>query len=85
MEKASTNQQVMYLLHSPYENGTWRGIHKCVGADEAPDAVCLLFEDRESAKKHLNSMPEDLREYWHIVPVMLAMPDVGSRLDAIED
>jgi len=73
-------KQRLFVLHSPYPNGTWRGLENCLtGTDtEGP----LLFETPERAQAWLHADPV-AQQYWKVVAVELTIPAVGEPLDAV--
>jgi hypothetical protein len=68
----------MYLLHSPYPDGTWRGIEKCCGGGttEVPVAV-LLFDTAVEAEEYNRVVA---RGFWVVVPVTIDIPRVRGAL-----
>jgi len=42
---------VRYVLHSPYPDGTWRGLEKCIGCENDPEGL-LMFETYDDAKAY---------------------------------
>jgi len=69
----------MWVLHSPYPNGTWRGLEKCAGEYKS-DLVdpLMLFDSWQKAQafKQCYGMK-------HHTPVLvrLVVPDVGGELE----
>lgn len=73
----------VFVIHSPYPDGTWRGLEKC-GRGFVDDTDCdapLLFTDREVAKNYLSK--HKLLEFgFVIVEVTLVTPSVLDPLDS---
>jgi hypothetical protein len=74
----------MYLIHSPYPDGTWRGIEKCCGAGTTDIPVAVqLFDTPEDAQRYLDIIAS-ARSYWVVVPVMVEIPNVRGALREIK-
>ena len=74
----------VFVIHSPYPDGTWRGLEKCGRGfvDDTTDYDApLLFTDREDAKNYLSK--HKLLEFgFVIVEVTLVTPSVRDPLDS---
>lgn len=70
------NTVVVYVLHSPYPDGTWRGWEKCAGNGQA----ALVFDSRESAEAYARGSAH--HETFRVVPVVLNTPGVRESLAA---
>jgi hypothetical protein len=69
--------QPVWVLHSPYPDGTWRGLEKCSATRDGP----LVFGAREGAEEVLRNMGE-VASYFRIVEVCIVMPCVRKPLDS---
>ena len=67
----------VYVLHSAYPDGTWRGLSKCCGA--TGDAT-LVFSEREAAEQYLKD--HDCDPYFRVVEVTLVVPGIRKPLDS---
>jgi len=67
----------VFVLHSAYPDGTWRGLEKCGGAQG--DAT-LVFTSREAAENYLKEHECD--PYFQVVEVTLITPAVRRALDS---
>lgn len=68
----------VFVLHSAYPDGSWRGLEKCSGTEEG----CVrTFTEREAAEKALVAMG-DTGDYFKIVEVTLVTPNVRGALDS---
>jgi len=71
----------VYVLHSAYPDGSWRGLEKCCGA---PGDATLVFVSREAAEQYLKDHECD--PYFRVVEVTLVTPSIRQPLDsAIEE
>jgi len=68
----------VFVLHSGYPNGAWRGYEKCLDTEEG---VPLVFESAEEARE-ANPMPEYFRvwklqtdDHGIIWPALGTLPD----------
>lgn len=68
----------LFVLHSPYPDGTWRGLEKCSATPEGP----RVFDSVEGAQSALDGMPVEVRPYFSIVEVTLVTPSVRGALDS---
>lgn len=71
-------QHEVFVLHSPYPDGSWRGIEKCA-TTEYSDGPLLFYTEHEILdfmKKRANRIDPDFR----IVPVVLTTPSVREDL-----
>jgi hypothetical protein len=68
----------VFVLHSAYPDGTWRGLEKCSGT---PEDCVRVFAERAPADEALAKMREDVRPYFQVVEVTLVTPDVRAPLD----
>lgn len=68
------NTVVVYVLHSPYSDGAWRGWEKCAGNGQA----VLVFDSREAAEAYARESAH--RDKFRVVPVVLHTPLVRASL-----
>ncbi len=68
----------LWVLHSAYPDGTWRGLEKCSATSDGP----RLFNSEEDAQSALDAMPVEVRPYFSIVEVTLLTPAVRDPLCA---
>ena len=68
----------LWVLHSAYPDGTWRGLEKCSASSDGP----RLFNSEEDAQSALDAMSAEVRPYFSIVEVTLVTPSVRSALDS---
>jgi len=66
------NETTMWVLHSPYPDGTWRGTEKCLGSEHGD---ILLFYSRDAAAEYRDAV---LANHFRPVRVTLTVPAVGS-------
>lgn len=71
----------VYVLHSPYPDGSWRGWNKCYGRD---DGVCV-YQAYGEAEAVRQAMPSDLGIYWTVWPIEIEEPPVRSARQMIWD
>lgn len=71
----------VFVLHSAYPDGTWRGLEKCAGAPGVTAWTTLMFNDRVEAEGFLNAQPE-MKPYFRVVELTLVTPDVRQPLDS---
>lgn len=64
----------LWVLHSPYPDGTWRGLEKCSATPDGP----RMFDSKESAEAALDGLPP----YFSVVEVTLLTPAVRDPLSA---
>ena len=64
-----------YVIHTPYKNGSWRGMEKCFV--DSKHAITTLFETREDAERAREQMPES--GFTDIWPIEVNVPDVRSK------
>ena len=69
-----------FVLHSPYPDGTWRGIEKCVGHTVGGDV--MLFENETDARRH---RVEAQLPHHRVVAVELTIPAVQCSLDSVAE
>ena len=76
------NYQQAFVLHSPYPDGTWRGIEKCAGGQTTfnDGDYTMVFLSREAAEKALKL--NEMDPYFEIVEVTLVTPFVRQALDS---
>lgn len=67
----------VFVLHSAYPDGTWRGLEKCAGA---PGDATLIFTTREAASNYLKEHECD--PYFQVVEVTLVTPFIRKPLDS---
>lgn len=67
----------MFVLHSPYPDGSWRGLEKCPRAEDESGAL-LVFETAEEAEAYRQKNP--CPEFLRVVEVFLNTPDVREKL-----
>lgn len=76
-------KDTVYVLHSPYPDGTWRGWEKCATGSvlEASDTHgVLMFDDRDVAEQALADVVGLIGECGLVVwPIEILMPDIRSR------
>lgn len=68
-----------FVLHTPYPDGSWRGLEKCLGCQSTPEGL-LVFELREEAERFLkdNGLVDD---GVVIVPVTITTPRVRGKVE----
>lgn len=71
------NPYQVFVLHSAYPDGTWRGIEKCAGA---PGDATLIFTTKEAAEQYLKEHECD--PYFQVVEVTLVTPGIRKPLDS---
>lgn len=69
----------MYVLHSPYPDGTWRGLEKCCGTETGYGYALLVFHTPEEALDHAKNVQPVPGEF-RVVRVTLQTPDVRGDL-----
>lgn len=62
----------VWVLHSPYPDGSWRGMEKCLGSE---DADILIFYSREAAEVYRAKVGA---YHFHSTPVYMVSPPVGE-------
>ncbi len=67
--------RTFYVIHSPYKDGSWRGMEKCYSDTEG--TIATLFEDREAAERTLARMPE--AGFLDVWPIEVEVPNVRSK------
>lgn len=72
---SSTTTEIIYVLHSAYPDGSWRGIEKCCGTH---GGATLVFDTREEAELYLKN--NKLDPHFQVVPVTLTTPSVRCHL-----
>jgi hypothetical protein len=72
----------VFVIHSPYPDGTWRGLEKCGRWSSYPDLDApILFTSREVAEDYVSK--HKLLEFeFRIVEVTLVTPAVRDPLDS---
>jgi len=65
-----------WILHSPYPDGTWRGIEKCAMDDDCTGP--LLFETCDEAKEFISKRCID---WFAPVKVTLSTPNIRGKLE----
>lgn len=66
----------VFVLHSSYPDGTWRGLEKCSSTSEGP----RVFTSADEAEAARVAMPEG--DYFKVVEVTLVTPSVRGPLDS---
>lgn len=67
----------LFALHSPYPDGTWRGLEKCSSTKDG----LILFDSAEGAEAARVAMG-DVGEQFKVVEVTLVTPSVRKPLDS---
>lgn len=67
----------VWVLHSPYPDGTWRGIEKCQSTEQCG---AVLYPTKEAAQEALRGQ-DDMEQYFRVVEVTLVTPFVRKPLD----
>ena len=78
----STTTHTLYVVHSAYPDGTWRGIEKCSSGSTGILGP-YLFDQPEIAKAYMEGEGMDARLY-RVVLVTLTTPAVRAPLDTLE-
>lgn len=70
------NEITMWVLHSPYPDGTWRGVEKCLGSEHVD---ILLFYSHGAATEYRDHAKAS---HFRPVQVTLTVPTVGFDVKA---
>ena len=68
--------QIMYVIHSPYPDGLWRGWEKCLKSDEG--GVIVFENETEANELCLTLNPPEEIKYWIVWPIEMDVPLVGK-------